>query len=320
MDTTLAIVIPAYKSDFLRDTLESIANQTCRDFHLYIGDDCSPHNLKRIVDDFTSRISVTYHRFDENIGAVSLVKHWERCISMTKDEKWIWLFSDDDVMGEQCVSLFYESLNQLKQGTNYDLYHFDVKIIDTHSTVKGIRKPYPQDWSSFQFYQGITSCKYSNTAAEYIFSRDIYVREDGFTEFDLGWGSDIATWTKFSSRTGMHTLQGEYVYYRDSGVNISSNNSASVLSRKMLALLDLYRWSVAFFGHSEALFQTNYTYFRMRFHFFKYCPINWYGYIKQFYEIHRKGVNIRLLKNILVVSLMKFKANVRRLLRLSYLY
>ena len=39
----LAIVIPAYKSTFLPAALDSIAAQTCQDFTLYIGDDCSPN-------------------------------------------------------------------------------------------------------------------------------------------------------------------------------------------------------------------------------------------------------------------------------------
>ena len=49
----LAIIIPAYKETFLRKALESIASQTCKDFTLYIGDDCSPNDLKSIVSDFT---------------------------------------------------------------------------------------------------------------------------------------------------------------------------------------------------------------------------------------------------------------------------
>ena len=38
----LAIVIPAYKIMYFDQALSSIANQTCKDFTLYIGDDSSP--------------------------------------------------------------------------------------------------------------------------------------------------------------------------------------------------------------------------------------------------------------------------------------
>ena len=62
MRKQLAIVIPAYKSTFLKSTLESIARQTCKDFTVYIGDDCSPYNLECIVDDYKDQIDVVYKR------------------------------------------------------------------------------------------------------------------------------------------------------------------------------------------------------------------------------------------------------------------
>ena len=56
----LAIVIPAYKDLFLEDTLTSIANQTCKNFTLYVGDDNSPHDLYKIVRMFEQKIDIVY--------------------------------------------------------------------------------------------------------------------------------------------------------------------------------------------------------------------------------------------------------------------
>jgi glycosyltransferase involved in cell wall biosynthesis len=61
----LAIVLPAYNSTFLSSALDSIAAQTYKDFTVYIGDDCSPHDLKSIVDRYSNRINLIYRRFDE---------------------------------------------------------------------------------------------------------------------------------------------------------------------------------------------------------------------------------------------------------------
>ena len=52
----LAIIIPAYKSKFLRQTLDSLVNQTNQNFNLYIGDDNSPFNIKEIVDDYKDKL------------------------------------------------------------------------------------------------------------------------------------------------------------------------------------------------------------------------------------------------------------------------
>lgn len=124
---SLAIVIPAYKSTFLAAALESIAAQTCKDFTLYVGDDCSPNPIGEIVDRYWDKINLVYKRFDTNLGGKDLVAQWERCIDMTQGEEWLWLFSDDDVMEEKCVEEFYKTI-QCKPDAG--LVHFNVKRLD----------------------------------------------------------------------------------------------------------------------------------------------------------------------------------------------
>lgn len=66
----LAIVIPAYKGRFLKETLDSIAVQVHKDeFVLYIGDDASPERLDKIVESYQNKVNLVYHRFSENMGA-----------------------------------------------------------------------------------------------------------------------------------------------------------------------------------------------------------------------------------------------------------
>ena len=48
----LAIIIPAYKATFLSAALDSISAQTCKDFTLYVGDDCSPEPIGNIVEQY----------------------------------------------------------------------------------------------------------------------------------------------------------------------------------------------------------------------------------------------------------------------------
>lgn len=123
----LAIVIPAYKVSYFRQVLDSINNQTCKNFTLYIGDDCSPYDLSKIVETYKSSISIVYKRFDKNLGGNNLVDHWNRCIDMVKNEDYIWFFSDDDKMEENCVANFYQALISLGEK---DLFHFNVQVID----------------------------------------------------------------------------------------------------------------------------------------------------------------------------------------------
>ena len=124
MTHRLAIVIPAYKATFLPVALDSIAMQTCKDFTLYVGDDCSPEPIGSIVEQYKDKVNLVYQRFDTNLGGKDLVAQWERCIAMSREEPYIWLFSDDDVMEPSCVE---ELLRQIEKTEGYyDVYHFNV--------------------------------------------------------------------------------------------------------------------------------------------------------------------------------------------------
>src|SRR5688500_4733213 len=96
-EANLAIVIPVYKIEFFRPMLESIASQTNQNFNVYICNDCSTTVFAEIIGDFP-QLKICYKRFSENLGRQDLVAQWTRCIDMTNNEPWIWMFSDDDIM------------------------------------------------------------------------------------------------------------------------------------------------------------------------------------------------------------------------------
>ena len=68
MKHRIAIVIPAYKATFLSATLDSIAAQSCKNFTLYVGDDCSPEPIGCIVEAYRDKINMVYRRFDSILG------------------------------------------------------------------------------------------------------------------------------------------------------------------------------------------------------------------------------------------------------------
>ena len=244
MKEKLAIVIPAYKADFLRDALESIASQTSQQFHLYIGDDNSPQDLYSIVRSFEGRINLTYKKFEANLGGQDLVAHWDRCIDLTHDEEWIWLFSDDDVMGADCVETFFEGMRQ-NEGT--DLFHFNIKVIDRNGQPVKTCNPFPERMAVNDFFSQRIQYQVNSTVVEYIFSRKKYL-QSGFINFDLAWCSDDATWIEFGRDAGIVTLAGPTVYFRESGINISSDlKDRSVVLRKVNSSVAYIHWVKHFF-------------------------------------------------------------------------
>ena len=239
----LAIVIPAYKSVFLREALDSVANQSCREFQLYIGDDASPENLGDIVRDYSSELPIQYRRFEKNLGRVSLMNHWKRCLRMS-DEPWVCVFSDDDVLEPRCIEKFYEEL-RLTEG-RHDLYRFNTTSIDEHGRVLSENSAHPQNETGPDFLVSRLRGGRTSTAQELIFSRAAWESAGGFPDFPLGWASDDAFISMLGARKPIRVIPGPRLKWRLSGRNISTVNSFKLAIQKLQACREFVEWSANF--------------------------------------------------------------------------
>ena len=241
----IAIVIPAYKATFFREALSSIENQTCKKFHVYIGDDGSPDDLYDIVKEFDDKIPITYRRFHHNIGRKDLIAHWERCIDMVQHEQWIWFFSDDDKIDPTCVEKFYSNIEQFPE---IDIFHLDVKQINSKGdNLENKKFPnFPHMYSTQDYCRDRLTCRQQSYAVEFIFRKSKFMEVGRFQKFDLAWGSDVATCIKLSWPRGILTIEDAYVYWRESSLNISPNCSPEMVNRKLTAVVDFFEWLVPF--------------------------------------------------------------------------
>ncbi len=245
MKQSVAIIIPAYKDAFLRETLESISKQSCKDFIVYIGDDCSPYSLYDIVQTYADKINIVYHRFEENMGGKDLVGQWTRCVALSKDEPLIWFFSDDDVMPSDGV----ERIKQAAQtrDINNCFFRFPLEVIDAKGRVLIKSRPMEDTISAFQFMLEKLDGKIDSAACEYVFSRTIYNETGGFVNFPIAWCSDDASWIKFAEATGITTLKGKPVGWRNvEGANISNSSRYNTLKAEATALF--IDWLHQFYG------------------------------------------------------------------------
>lgn len=239
----LAIVIPAYKSSFLREVLDSVAAQTCRKFQLYIGDDASPENIGDIVREYSDELPIHYRRFEKNLGGTSLMKHWKRCVCLG-DEPWVWLFSDDDVMEPHCVEKFYEEL-RITEG-RHDLYRFNTISINENGQILSENQPHPQNETGPDFLVSRLRGGRTSTAQELIFSRAAWESEGGFPDFPLGWASDDAFIARLGARKPIRVIPGPRLKWRLSGRNISTVNSFKLAIQKLQACREFVEWSASF--------------------------------------------------------------------------
>ena len=218
---SLAIVIPAYKSKFFRESLNSLANQTNKDFKLYIGDDNSPEDLYVIVQDYLDKLDISYVKFENNIGAKNLVNQWNRCVNLIKDEKWVWLFSDDDIADENCVQLFYNTI--VEDNLYFDVYRFNTRVINDIGVLicETPESPEIDDYENMAYE--LLMGRRGNSMPDHIFSLKKYKELGGFYKTDFASAADWANSILFSENYGIRTLIGAKVNWRLGNFNITGS-------------------------------------------------------------------------------------------------
>lgn len=241
----LAIIIPAYKSLFFKESLNSIANQTCLDFTLYIGNDNSPEDLYSIVKEYENRLNIVYQNFEENFGNSDLVSHWERCIDLVQNEEWIWLFSDDDTMEPSCVEKFYRFITT---NSGIKLLHFDINIINENGIKTAESKNFSNYMSVSTFFSKRVRNEINSTVVEYIMRIEDFRKEGNFKNYDLAWSSDDATWIRLARTSGIVTIPAAKVNWRYSGSNITALvHDKKIAVRKLKSNIEHLEWIKSYF-------------------------------------------------------------------------
>jgi glycosyltransferase involved in cell wall biosynthesis len=226
----LAIVIPYFKLTFFEETLESLVNQTDKRFKVYIGDDASPEDPLILLEKYHSQFDFNYHRFENNLGGISLPKQWQRCIALSGNEEWIMILGDDDVLDDNVVEAFYENLTEIIN-KEINVVRFATKIINEilgniSDSFLHPRYESAQD-SWFRKFKGKTR----SSLSEHIFLRTSYVKY-GFIDYPLAWHSDDRAWLDFSNNKPIYTINESRVYIRISNISISGMDENNNFKKK----------------------------------------------------------------------------------------
>lgn len=232
----LSIVIPYYKINFFGATLESLANQTNKQFKVYIGDDASLDNPKELLDKYQDQFNFVYQKFEENLGGISLVQQWNRCIALSSNEDWIIILGDDDVLESNCVESFYSNLKEIED-LDSTVVRFATQVVDKNGKTISKIHQHPKieiagDFLIRKFKGGTRS-----SLSEYVFKKKV-VDKVQFKDFPLAWYSDLLAVLEFSNWKEIFTINEAIVYFRLSGINITSRTDDSVI--KNVATFQFY--------------------------------------------------------------------------------
>lgn len=123
----LTIGMPVYNAeDFIQQAIDSILNQTFRDFVLIIADNCSTDQTQAICEAYVKQDSrVQYHRHKENIGAN---RNFNYVFTLVETPYFKWAAHDDYLSPdylEKCMHI-------LESDSSFVLAHSQTRLIDIH--------------------------------------------------------------------------------------------------------------------------------------------------------------------------------------------
>lgn len=226
----LAIVVPYYKLTFFEETLQSLDNQTNKLFKVYIGDDASSENPATLLEKYQNKFDVIYHRFEENLGGISLTKQWDRCIALSNNEEWIMILGDDDVLGNNVIEVFYENLEEI-ESVGANVIRYATQVIDDNGTaISGVFKN-PKLEKSSNFYFRRHSGLVRSSMSEHIFKRISYFKHK-FKDYPIAWHSDDYAWIDFSENKPVFALNESLVKIRISVESLSGRTDNNNLKAK----------------------------------------------------------------------------------------
>ena len=233
---SFSFVMPAYKSQFLSEAIESILKQTYSIFELIVINDASPDNLKKIVDQFRDE-RIWYKENDENIGGKDLVANWNHCIQFAKND-YIILATDDDYYEPDFLS---EAVRLIGKYPHTNIIRSGVKKVDENNKILDIEFPLKEFMDNWEFALCWAKGYMISCVSNYIFNREALVSKGGFISFPHAHFSDDAT-ALAMAEYGIANIQKNCMNFRMSSINLSNQGNYKLAIQQVHATDDFMSW------------------------------------------------------------------------------
>lgn len=231
----ISIAIPAYKSKYLKEAIDSVLSQTYSNFELIIVNDKSPEDLDSIVLSYKDS-RIRYYKNDINLGKESIALNWNKCLSYAKGE-YFTLLCDDDIMKNNFIETMIKYADK----------HPSCNVFKTRSyiinkEINNIIGETPK-WDEFQDEKQFIDNKLrglrKHTISEF-FYRTSHIKKIQYVPYPAGYYSDDASILQFIEKGGIISTIETLMTFRMSNEHISGNPQYNI--QKTKAALLYYKW------------------------------------------------------------------------------
>ncbi len=248
----VSVIMTIYKRRFLKEAIDSVLAQTCRDFELVMVDDKSPENLYEVIGEYpwsksfealpdggrrwvVDGVSVRYYQNDEDIGEKDLVAAWDHAMTYAMSE-WCVLASDDDVY----MPTYLEEMLQLADKyPQCDLFHSRLAVINAEGNWIRVGRQWSEFIGQIPFVHARGVLRQETFAPDFMFRRSAFETLGGFVSFPLAIYSDDATWMSLA-RNGVGCSGSILFQWRASGINICTRTDRAL--DRLQACEDFRKW------------------------------------------------------------------------------
>ena len=233
-NTLVTIAIPAYKSAYLSESICSALQQYYRNIELIVVDDCSPDDIKGVVDAFDDT-RIRYVRNDVNLGSTSVVHNWNRCLNEARGEFFV-LLCDDDILLPNMVS---SMLALAEKYPECGIFHAGRSVL-RKSGERYTAESWAEEESYAEFVERKFEGKRKHTITEF-FYRTALIRKEKYAVFPVGFYSDDVTILHLCKLQGkMVSCDEPLVVFRESEVHITGNDRYA--EGKLQAFIQYYSY------------------------------------------------------------------------------
>lgn len=224
----VTIAIPTYKTQYIDVAIRSALKQTYDNIEIIVVDDCSPHNVRAIVDSFADN-RLQYYRNEKNLGASDPSLNWNQCLSYAYGE-YLCLLCDDDIYSPTYIE---EMVALTAKYPEADIFRSGVKIIDKKENVIGLFPLAPEHEDVVEYIWHLHSGNNRQTISEWMLRVSALRSIGGYVNAPKAWGSDAMTIFALGRNSEIITSPERLVSFRMSGINITGSEFSFIKEKVM---------------------------------------------------------------------------------------
>lgn len=231
----VSIAIPAYKSTYLAEAIDSALGQTYQNIELIIVNDNSPNDVDSVVCNYDDG-RIRYYKNKRNLGKHSIVLNWNRCLDYVHGDYFV-LLCDDDFLLPNFVSELLKLADKYPQCNVFHARKFEKDERDGSLTETSV---WPEYESHNNYVREYFNNNRKHTVSEFLY-RTVAIKSLKYKVFPVGFFSDDASLILFTKNGGIASSQEPLMTFRYSKEHISSNGNYNI--GKARAMRQFLKWA-----------------------------------------------------------------------------